>query len=161
MLFRLPDDDIRSSEVLLLSSTYSGFKKLLDDYADVFLPKLLLRLPPEQSHDFRIKLEKTDPPKRGVYSLCVYELEELRHQLNDLLQQGFTHLSKSPRSALILLATEKDGGIRLCVDCAALNGLAIKNSHAPPQLDDSFDKLREARHFTKLDLRSVYHQITL
>nr|KYP37999.1 Transposon Ty3-G Gag-Pol polyprotein [Cajanus cajan] len=87
------------------------------------------------------------------------ELSELKGQLEDLLEKQLVRPSVSPWGAPVLLVKKKDGGSRLCVDYRQLNKLTIKNKYPLPRIDDLMDQLRGASMFSKIDLRSGYHQI--
>ncbi len=89
------------------------------------------------------------------------ELDELKNQLTELVDQGFIRPSTSHWGAPALFVSKKDGNLRLCVDYRALNRLTVKNSYHLPRIDDILDKLSTAKYFTKIDLRSGYHQIRL
>jgi hypothetical protein len=89
------------------------------------------------------------------------ETEELQRQLADLLEKGFIRSSTSPWGAPTLFVSKKYGSVRMCVDYRALNQVTVKNSYPLPRLDDIFDKLRHAKYFSKIYLRSGYHQIRL
>ena len=137
-------------------------QKVLNEYKDVFPKDLPAGLPPKRAIDFTIDLT-TDakPQKKGLYRLSSKELEELRDQLDDLLAKGFIRPSVSPWGAPVLFVSKKDGGFRLCVDYRALNKYTVKNSYPLPRIDDIFDQLRGSKYFTKIDLKSGYHQIRL
>ena len=79
--------------------------------------------------------------------------------MDDLKQKGFIRESVSPWGAPILFSEKKDGGLMLCTDYRDLNNVTIKNKYPPPLIDDLFDQLRNAYVFSKLDLRSGYHQL--
>ena len=89
------------------------------------------------------------------------ELAELKSQLEELSEQGFIRPSTSPWGAPALFFGKKDSSSRMCIDYRAVNRLTVKNSYPLPRIDDILDQLFEARYFTKLDLRSGYHQIRL
>ncbi len=89
------------------------------------------------------------------------ELEELRKQLDDLLEKGFIKPSKSPFGAPILFVHKKDGGLRMCVDYRALNKITVKNRYPIPRIDDLLDQLNGAKVFSKLDLASDYWQVRI
>ena len=61
----------------------------------------------------------------------------------------------------MLLVKKKDGKLRLCVDYRELNKLKVKNKYPLPRIDDLLDQLGEAKVFSKIDLRSRYHQIRI
>ena len=79
--------------------------------------------------------------------------------MQDLLSKQFVRPSVSPWGALVLLVKKKDGSMRMCVDYWQLNKVTIKNKYPLPRIDDLIDQLRGATVFSKIDLRSGYHQI--
>ena len=87
------------------------------------------------------------------------ELQELRVQLQELLDKGFIRPSTSPWGAPVLFAKKKDKTLRLCIDYRQLNRVMIKNRYPLPRIDDLFDQLRGARVYSKIDLRTGYHQL--
>nr|KYP52571.1 Transposon Ty3-I Gag-Pol polyprotein [Cajanus cajan] len=99
------------------------------------------------------------PVSVAPYKMALAELVELKGQLEDLLEKQLVRLSVSPWGAPVLLVKKKDGGSRLCVDYRQLNKLTIKNKYPLPRIDDLMDQLRGASVFSKIDLRSGYHQI--
>ncbi|GJW52185.1 putative reverse transcriptase domain-containing protein [Tanacetum coccineum] len=96
---------------------------------------------------------------KSPYRLAPSELEELSGQLKELQDKGFIRPSSSPWGALILFAKKKDGSFRMCIDYRELNKLTIKNRYALPRIDDLFDQLQGSQFFSKIDLRSGYHQL--
>nr|KYP41166.1 Transposon Ty3-I Gag-Pol polyprotein [Cajanus cajan] len=93
------------------------------------------------------------------YRMSPSELAELKKQLEELLEKQFIRPSVSPWGAPVLLVKKKDGSFRLCVDYRQLNKFTIKNKYPLPRIDDLMDQLRGATVFSKIDLRSGYHQI--
>ncbi|GAA0167775.1 hypothetical protein LIER_22634 [Lithospermum erythrorhizon] len=89
------------------------------------------------------------------------ELKEFKIQLQKLLDKGFIRPSSSPWGAPVLFVKKKDGSLRLCIDYRQLNKVTIKNRYPFPRIDDLFDQLRDARVFSKIDLRSGYHQLRI
>jgi hypothetical protein len=133
-------------------------RRVLSDYSDVFgdLPGL----PPSREVDHKIELVAgATPPSRPTYSLSASETVELKKQLEELEAAGFIQPSKSPFGAPILFVKKKDGTMRMCVDYRALNNVTIKNAYPLPRIDELFDRLQGAQFFSKIDLRSGYHQI--
>ena len=137
-------------------------KAILEVYADVVPPALPPGLPPVRDVDHPIELTPGSvPPSRPTFKMSQLELVELKKQLAELLAAGFIRESKSPYGAPILFVKKKGGELRMCVDYRALNNITIKNSYPLPRMDELFDRLVGARYFTKLDLRSGYHQIRI
>ena len=93
------------------------------------------------------------------HRMAPVELQELRVQLQELLDKGFIRPSTSPWGAPVLFAKKKDKTLRLCIDYRQLNRVTIKNRYPLPRIDDLFDQLRGARVYSKIDLRTGYHQL--
>jgi hypothetical protein len=89
------------------------------------------------------------------------ELVELKKQIDELLEKGCIRSSTSPWATSVLFVEKKDGTKRMCIDYRALNEVTIKNMYALPRIEDLFDQLRGARVFSKLYLRSGYHQLRI
>ncbi|WMV09522.1 hypothetical protein MTR67_002907 [Solanum verrucosum] len=87
------------------------------------------------------------------------ELKELKEQLKDLLDKSFIRPSISLWGAPVLFVCKKDGSLCMCIDYRQLNKVTIKNKYHLPMIDDLFDQLQEASYFSKIDLRSSYHQL--
>ncbi|KAA0062823.1 ty3-gypsy retrotransposon protein [Cucumis melo var. makuwa] len=131
------------------------------DYLDVF-PEELPGLPPHREIEFVIKLEPgTVPIFRAPYRMATVELKELKVQLQELLDKGFIRPSVSPWGAPVLFVKKKDGSMRLCIDYRELNKVTVKNRYPLPRIDDLFDQLQGATVFSKIDLRSGYHQLRI
>ena len=135
--------------------------RLMADYAD-FMPADLPGLPPERTVDHCIELlPGSQPTSRPSYKASFDELDELRKQLQDLTDKGFVRPSQSPFGAPVLWVRKKDGTLRLCVDFRALNAITVKNRYPLPRIDTLLDQLHGATLFTKIDLRSGYHQVRI
>ncbi|KAL0402355.1 UNVERIFIED_CONTAM: Transposon Ty3-G Gag-Pol polyprotein [Sesamum latifolium] len=89
------------------------------------------------------------------------ELQELKKQLEELLEKGFIQPSTSPWGAPVLFVKKKDGSMRLCVDYRQLNRVTVKNKYPLPRIDDLLDQLKGATTFSKIDLRSGYWQLRI
>ncbi|MFC0083215.1 reverse transcriptase family protein, partial [Aciditerrimonas ferrireducens] len=126
---------------------------------DVF-PEELSKLPPEREVEFTIELiPGANPVSKTLYRMAPIELEELKKQLEDYMEKGFIRPSVSPWGAPVLFVKKKDGSMRMCVDYRELNNLTIKNKYPLPRIEDLFDQLQGAEYFSKIDLRSGYHQL--
>ena len=88
-------------------------------------------------------------------------LDELKKQLQELTEKGYIQPSVSPFGAPVLFVPKKDGGVRMCVDYRALNKITVHNRYPLPRIDELLDRLQGSRFFTKIDLRSGYHQIRM
>jgi len=131
------------------------------EYADVF-PDNLLGMPPDRDVEFAIELQPgTAPISKRPYRMPPKELAELKIQLQELLDKGYIRPSTSPWGCPTLFVKKKDGSLRLCVDYRPLNAVTIKNKYPLPRIDVLFDQLSRAKVFSKIDLRSGYHQIKI
>ena len=129
------------------------------EYEDVF-PNELLGLPPWRVVDFGIELHSgTSPISMTPHRMTPVKLQELRVQLQELLDKGFIRPSTSPWGAPVLFAKKKDKTLRLCIDYRQLNRVTIKNRYPLPRIYDLFDQLRGARVYSKIDIRTGYHQL--
>ena len=134
---------------------------VLKRYHEVMPKDLSNKLPPRQEVDHKIKVKsETEPPLKAPYRLSQKELEELKSQLDELLVKGYIRQSKSPYGAPVLFVDKKDKsrGSALII---ALNKVIVKNSYPLPRIDDLFDRLAGAKYFSRIDLRSGYHQIRI
>ncbi|GJS77588.1 putative nucleotidyltransferase, ribonuclease H [Tanacetum coccineum] len=129
------------------------------EFEDVF-PEDLSGLPPQRQVEFRIDLVPgVTPVAKSPYRLAPSEMQELSGQLQELQDKGFIRPSHSPWGAPVLFVKKKDGSLRMCIDYRELNKLTIKNRYPLPRIDDLFDQLQGSRYFSKIDLRSGYHQL--
>ncbi|GBG87138.1 hypothetical protein CBR_g44595 [Chara braunii] len=85
----------------------------------------------------------------------------LRAQLDDLLDKGWIRPSSSPYGAPVLFVRKKNKDLRLCIDYRKLNAQTVKNAGPLPRIDDLLDRVGGAKYFSKLDLKSRYHQISI
>src|SRR5262249_20515846 len=135
--------------------------EVVRDFPDVFSDDLP-GLPPSREIDFCIKLiPGTSPISIAPYRMAPAELAELKKQLQDLLEKGLIRPSVSPWVAPVLFVKKKDGSFRMCIDYRKLNQVTVKNRYPLPQIDDLFDQLGSAKVFSKIDLRSGYHQLRI
>ncbi|GJY26953.1 putative reverse transcriptase domain-containing protein [Tanacetum coccineum] len=129
------------------------------DFSEVFLEDLP-GLPPTRQVEFQINLVPSAAPvARAPYRLAPTELQELSTQLQELYDKGFIRSSSSPWGAPILFVKKKDGSFRMCINYRELNKLNVKNRYPLSRIDDLFDQLQGSRVYSKIDLRSGYHQL--
>ena len=133
----------------------------VSDYPDVS-SKELIGLPPQREIVFTIDVvQGATPASITPYRMAPVELQELKIQLQELLEKGFIHPSVSSWGALVLFVKKKDGTFRLSVDYRKLNKMTVKNKYLLPRIDDLFDQLKGASVFLKIDLQSGYHQLRI
>lgn len=132
---------------------------IVREFQEVFLDDLP-GLPPARQVEFQIELiPSTAPVAQAPFRLAPTELEELSKQLTELIEKGFIRPSSSPWGAPVLFVKKKDGSFRMCIDYRGLNKLTIKNRYPLPRIDDLFDQLQGSSIYSKIDLRSGYHQL--
>ncbi|GJW43646.1 putative reverse transcriptase domain-containing protein [Tanacetum coccineum] len=120
----------------------------------------LLGLPPTQQVEFQIDLiPGAAPVARAPYRLAPSKMKELSEQLKELSDKGFIRPSSSPWGAPVLFVKKKDGLFRMCIGYQELNKLTVKNRYPLPRIDDLFDQLQGSSVYSKIDLRSGYHQL--
>nr|GEU75767.1 putative reverse transcriptase domain-containing protein [Tanacetum cinerariifolium] len=134
---------------------------VIHDFPEVFLEDLPGLQPPRQVK-FRIDLiPGATPVARAPYRLAPSEIKELSEQLKELSEKGFIRPSSSPWGAPVLFVKKKDGSFRMCIDYRELNKLTIKNNYPLPRIDNLFDQLQGSSVYSKIDLRSGYHQLRI
>jgi hypothetical protein len=152
----------------LASTTYAVQTTLLAkilvvcEFLDMF-PDELPDLPPDREVEFAIELILGTPPiSRRPYRMPPNELAELKKQFQDLLTKGLIHPSSSKWGCpALFVKKKKDNSLWMCVDYRPLNAVTIKNKYPLPWIDILFDQLSKAKVFSKIDMRSGYHQIKI
>jgi hypothetical protein len=135
--------------------------KVVCEYRDVFSEELT-GMPPDRDIEFSIELlPGTAPISKRPYRMDVKDLVELKKQIEELLEKSFIRPSSSPWGAPVLFVSKKDGSRRMCVDYRSLNEVTIKNKYPLPRIEDLFDQMKGAKIFSKIDLRSGYHQLKI
>ena len=135
---------------------------LLHEYKDIFPAEIPLELPPLRGIEHQIDLiPAATLANCAAYRTNPEETKEIQRQVQDLLDRGYVRESLSPCALPVLLVPKKDGTWRMCVDCRAINNITIRYRQPIPRLDDILDELSGSIIFTKIDLRSGYHQIRM
>jgi hypothetical protein len=133
---------------------------VLEEFEDVF--KEVPGLSPKRDIDFSINLMSgAAPVSKTPHIMSTPELKDLQMQLEELLKKGYIRPSVPPWGALVLFVKKKYGTLRLCIDFRQLNKVTVKNKYPMPRIDGLFDQLKEAKIFSKIDLRSGYHQVRI
>ncbi|GJZ07698.1 putative reverse transcriptase domain-containing protein [Tanacetum coccineum] len=129
------------------------------EFLEVF-PKNLPSLPLVRQVEFQIDLiPGAAPVARAPYRLAPSGMQKLSNQLQELGDRGFIRPSTSPWGAPILFVKKNDGSFKMCIDYWELNKLTVKNRYPLPMIDDLFNQLQGSSTYSKIDLRSGYHQL--
>ncbi|MCO5586590.1 hypothetical protein L7F22_040531 [Adiantum nelumboides] len=149
-------DESGSKEDLELS-------KFLNQFQDIFIDDIPGELPPKRGDDdHAIELiPGSSPPNKPPYRVSQAQQEEIMRQVNELVEKRMVRPSSSPFCSPVLLVHKKDGTYHMCVDYRALNKITIKNMFSVPRIEDLFDKLQGSTYFSRIDLKSGYHQIRI
>jgi hypothetical protein len=134
---------------------------VVQEYPDVFSEDLP-GMPPYRDTKFITELLPGTPPiSKRSYRMPKNELVELKKQMAELQAKGFIRPSSSPWGAPVMFVEKKDGTQRICVDYRSLNEVTIKNKYPLPRIEDLFDQMKGTSVFSKIDLRSGYHQLKI
>nr|GEZ09024.1 putative reverse transcriptase domain-containing protein [Tanacetum cinerariifolium] len=132
---------------------------IVRDFLEVF-PEDLPGIPPARKVEFQIDLVPgVALVARAPYRLAPSEMKELAEQLQELSDKEFIRPNSSPWGAPVLFVKKKDGSFRMCIDYRELNKLTVKNRYPHPRIDDLFNQLQGSSVYSKIDLRSGYHQL--
>ena len=144
------------------TSLPSSIVSLLQEFEDVFPEEIPNGLPPIRGIEHQIDfVPGATIPNRPAYRSNPEETKELQKQVGELMEKGYVRDSLSPCAVPVILVPKKDGTWRMCVDCRAINNITVKYRHPIPRLDDMFDELHGSCIFSKIDLKSGYHQIRM
>ncbi|GKD63250.1 putative reverse transcriptase domain-containing protein [Tanacetum coccineum] len=132
---------------------------IVREFLEVF-PEDFPGLPPARQVEFQIDLVPgAAHVARAPYRLVPAELQELSTQLRELSDRGFIRPCSSPWRAPVLFVKKKDCSFRMCIDYRELNRLTMKNRYPLSRINNLFDQLQGSRVYSKIDLRSGYHQL--
>ncbi|GBG63515.1 hypothetical protein CBR_g38583 [Chara braunii] len=155
-LHALPPHDTSSTD----SPSDPRITEFLDAYSDVLESPHGVVLDRPIRHEIILE-DGAVPPRGCIYRMSEEELSVLRAQLDDLLEKGWIRPSSSPYGAPVLFVRKKNKNLWLCIDYRKLNAQAIRNVGPLPRIDDLLERLGGAKFFSKLDLKSGYHQLEI
>ncbi|GJV05982.1 putative reverse transcriptase domain-containing protein [Tanacetum coccineum] len=151
----------RESRLTIISC--SKAQEYMTKGCQVFLAQISAKKEEDKSEGKKLKdidlIPGAAPVARAPYRLASSEMKELSEQLQELSNKGFIGPSSSPWGAPVLFVKKKDGSFRMCIDYRELNKLTVKNHYPLPRIDDLFDQLQGSSIYSKIDLRSGYHQL--
>ena len=127
--------------------------KVVEDYWDIFTSPLRVLLHCQVKHPIDLTLG-APLPNGPIYQRSVLENDEIKRQIQELLQKGHIRTSSSPCGSQIVLVQKKDGTWRLCIDYRALNKIIVRNRYPIPRIDDLLDQLKGVKYFSNIDLKS-------
>jgi hypothetical protein len=157
---------VRKPRIVLTSTRVDDLpdeiQELLGEFADIIVDELPHSLPPVRSVSHHIDLvPRASLSNKAAYRLTPQENEEVKRQVQDLLDKGLVRESLSPCAVPTVLSPKKDGGWRMCTDSRAINKITIRYRFPLPRMDDLMDCLSGANYFSNIDLKSGYHQIRM
>jgi hypothetical protein len=157
---------VRNPRVILTNTSSNDLPEevweLLDNFSDIVVDELPNSLPPIRSISHHIDLiPGASLPNKALYRLTPQENEEVKNQVQELLDKGLVRESLSPCVVPTVLSPKKDGGRRMCIDSRAINKITIRYRFHLPRMDELMDFLSGENFFSKIDLKSGYHQIRM
>jgi hypothetical protein len=157
---------VRKPRIVLTSTRVDDLpeeiQQLLGEFVDIIVDELPRSLPPVRSVSHHIDLiPRASLSNNVVYRLTPQENEEVKRQVQDLLDKGLVRESLSPCVVPTVLSPKKDGGWRMCTDSRAINKITIRYTFPLLRMDDLMDCLSGENYFSKIDLKSGYHQIRM
>jgi hypothetical protein len=157
---------VRKPKIFLTSTRVDDLpveiQELLEEFADIIVDELPHLLPPIKSVSHHIDLILgASFPNKAAYRLTSQENEEVKRKVQDLLDKGLVRESLSPCVVPTVLSPKKDRGWRICTDSRVINKITIRYRFPLPRMDDLMDFLSGEKYFSKIDLKSGYHQIRM
>ena len=135
---------------------------MLDEYADIIVDEFLNELPPVRSISHHIDLiPGASLPNKEEYRLTPQENEEIKQQVQELLEKGLVKERLSHCVIPTVLSPNKDGGWIMCIESREINKISIRYTFPLPIIDDLMDCLSGSKYFSKIDLKSGYHHIRI
>nr|GFB20779.1 putative reverse transcriptase domain-containing protein [Tanacetum cinerariifolium] len=151
------DNQREESRLNIISCTKT--QEYLSKGCDVFLANVTTKEAKDKSEGKRLEDVPIVRDFPEVFPEDLSEMKELAEQLQELSDKGFIRPSSSPWGASVLFVKKKDGSFRMCIDYRELTKLTVKNRYPLPRIDDLFDQLQGSSVYSKIDLRSGYHQL--
>jgi hypothetical protein len=157
---------VRKPRIILTSTRVDDLpdevQELLEEFADIIVDELPHSLPPMRSVSHHIDLiPRANFTNKVTYRLTPQENEEVKKQVQELLDKGLVKESLILCVVPTVLSLKKDGGWRMCTNSRAINKITIRYRFPLPRMDDLMDFLSGAKYFSKIDLKSGYHQIRM
>jgi hypothetical protein len=157
---------VRKPRIVLTSTRVDDLRgevqELLEEFANIVVDEIPCSLPPMRSLSHHIDLiPGASLPKKSTYRLTPQENEEVKRQVQELLDKGLVRERLIPCAVPTILSSKKDGGWRMCTDSRAINKITIRYRFPLPRMDDLMDCLSGEIFFSKIDLKSGYHQIRM
>ena len=150
----------KNSKEMLLKCDNVSLRRLLNKYEEVFQEELPAGLPPERPVDHEIETKENEkPPHRSLYQLSPMELKANKEYVEGLLRKGKISPRKLPYEAPMFFVKNKNEPLRGVVDYRALNRIMKRNNSPLPRSDEIFDLIGEAEVFSRIDLKTGFHQI--
>jgi hypothetical protein len=157
---------VRKPIVILTSNSMDDFleevHELLDNFVDIVVDELPNSFPSIISISHHIDLiSGASLANKATYILTPQENEDVKNQGQDLLDKGLVREILSPCAIPTVLSPKKDGGWRMCIESRSINKITIRYRFPFPRMDDLMDCLSGENLFSKIDLKSGYHQIRM
>jgi len=157
---------VRRPKPILIHTEVTSLPKeiqdMLQEFSDIVVDDLPDKLSPKWSISHHIDfIPGATLPNKAAYQMSLKDNEEIRKQVQELLDKALIRESLSPCVVPTILAPKKGGQWRMCTDSRAINKITIKYRFPLPQMDDMMDYLSGAAYFSKIDMKSSYHQIRI
>jgi hypothetical protein len=143
-----------------LSLQQKQVDRIVEEYRDIFVSPTGVPTHCQVKHPIDLTLD-TPLPKGPIYRHSLMENEEIKRQIQELLQKWHIRPRSSPCGSPIVLVQNKDKSCRLCIDYRALNKMTVRNRYPIPRIDDLLDQLKGENFFSKIDLKSGNHQVPI
>jgi hypothetical protein len=143
-----------------LSTQQKQVYKVMEEYSDIFSSPIGVPLHCQVKHPIDLTPD-TPLPNGSVYPRSLLENEEIKRHIQELLHKGHIRPNSSSCGSPIVLVQKKDGTWQLCIDYRALNKITFRNRYMIPRIDNLLDQLTGDKYFSKIDLKSGYHQVPI